>query len=170
MSVTLNTSGLAATQYTGAINVAPTGYQAGTITLNLTVNPSSGSGGGGGTGNATNIGAMYPNQYAASITALGENHYYFIPSATQAAIEIDMLSTDWTTHQDIIISPSQQPLCVNFPYVYNGSMMGPVFWYGFIPTSNQTVTINKTVTAGTIVYITVCNRSNITGGFKLYWE
>jgi hypothetical protein len=120
----------------------------------------------GGGGNAINIGAKYPpNVYVGSIAANGENHYYFVLDQNVYAVEIDMLTADWATNQDVIVSTVRQPACSDITAKY---AFGPTFWYGPNSSSNETVTLGPNVAAGTI-YVTVCNRSARTGQFKLYW-
>ncbi len=115
---------------------------------------------------AVNIGAKYPpNVYTGSIPANGENHYYFVLGQSAYAVEVDMLTADWGTNQDLIVSAVRQPLCSDIVGRYAN---GPIFWYGPGSNSNETVTIGPNVAPGTI-YVTVCNRSATTGKFKLYW-
>ena len=101
------------------------------------------------------------------ILPLGTQQFYIKLDLDVASLRITMITADWIINNDLIASTFRQPTKDDFVGRYKN---GPDFWYGPVGTSNETLTINKVMDAGTIVYITVINRSNVSGKFKLYWN
>jgi len=82
-----------------------------------------------------------------------------------SALVVNMSSTDWSTGQSVIIGLSP----VTCSQIVGRGQFGPTMWSGGATPSNFIVTASSAFTAGQTVYISVCNRSNYTGGFKITW-
>ena len=117
-------------------------------------------------GAAINMGAS-STWKSYSIPALGEQHYYLaLDKNITSSLMLNMSSNDWATNQDIIMSPSVQPKCSDMTLRYDS---GPTYWYGPVSSSNESVSIAGRYSAGKIFYVTICNRSNMTGAFQMKW-
>lgn len=102
-----------------------------------------------------------------TIAANGENNYYFtLPGNVASSVTVSMLSADWATNQDLIVGLTQ-PKCSDITGRYSMGTNG--FWYGPVASSNETLTLYKSFSAGTTLYVAVCNRSATTGKYTLKW-
>lgn len=167
MTVTFNTSALAAGSYNGSISVIPAGYGAQTISVSITV-----STGGGGSGTDMTITGHQPSYLTnQSVAALGAANYYAIMPQTYSKVTVYLESQDWdATDMDLIISNVRQPACSEI--VRGGWSAGTngVWYASSIGRSNETVFIRTTIPAGTTIYATVCNfTSGLSGKFRLSW-
>ena len=116
------------------------------------------------------------------IKASAEKQFFFRLPRDTNDIRVTMSSADWASNCDLIVSPSTQPKTKD---VVGRSGNGPIFWFGFIGTSNESITIRRSNSAiggtvigasqhdfyaGSVIYVTVVNRSLSPGKIRLYWN
>lgn len=102
-----------------------------------------------------------------SIDGLGFREFHIKILDPIKKLSVSMITADWVSNNDLIISPVRQPKVAD---IIGRSRSGPDFWYGPTGTSNESLTMVKDLPQGSFVYITVINRSNTDGKFKLYWN
>ncbi|HET6516490.1 MAG TPA: hypothetical protein VFG09_15155 [Thermodesulfovibrionales bacterium] len=149
--------------YTVSFNVMDSLAAQAANSVSFNVNQS----GGGNTGGATLL-AEGP-KVSMQIAASGENDFYFTLNRAVSMVQVYITTMDWQTNQDLLVSDVAQPSCS----VAVGSYSlppSPAPWYVVTASSNETVSIRKSFSAGTTIYVTVCNRSNTAGSYAIYWK
>ena len=114
------------------------------------------------------LGAIYPHTTNVTVNAGGAVYYQFDTEAASTRIRLNMTTTDWTGDLDLMSSNVKSPTCDQFPA---RGVTVPGLWYSaVVGTTNEAISMNIVSPAGTIVYVTVCNRTAKAAGGKLYWS
>lgn len=167
MTVTFNTAGLAASTYSGTIQVTPAGYAPQNISVTVTV-----STGGGSAINMTTSGRLPSYLNNQTVSGNGSANYYAVTDNNYAKVTVYLESLDWdATDMDLIISNVRQPQCSEIVRGTWSAGTNGVWFNSLVGRSNETVFIRSAIPAGTTIYATVCNFTpSITGKFRISWS
>jgi hypothetical protein len=106
-----------------------------------------------------------------SVPSLGSNAFCFTLNRNLYMAQVYITTMDWQTNQDVLVSDQGQPSCDQHLSQYGYNLPpNAAPWYVVTASSNETVSVSKTFTAGTTIYATVCNRTNSTGNYAIYWK
>ena len=124
---------------------------------------------GSGLPQTIDLGAPYPKTTGASVAAGSAAYYHFYTTNASKIISLQMTTTDWVGNLDVIASNVASPTCdqIDDSLRYSSGTGG--LWYGPVGTSNESLGLSGTWPAGTLIYVTVCNRTITKAGAKLYW-
>ncbi|MFH2028534.1 MAG: hypothetical protein ABIJ08_05320 [Nanoarchaeota archaeon] len=117
--------------------------------------------------------AVYPDVKKDSIPARGVKNYYFKLDEAVSNIIVMLVSLDWTTDQDFIMSKKQQPTLEVYNQVRSQNISrdpSATYWFAFGKGAMEKVTLPGVGgNVGDIFYVTVFNVSDRQGSYQIYW-
>jgi len=124
-----------------------------------------------------NIGSDFytvsPNVMIDNIPANGMKFYYFKLNKAVSNLGIVLISLDWTTDQDYIVSKKIQPTLEVYKQVRSQVVSrdpNATYWFNFtMGTAEKLILPGVGGVAGDIFYVTVFNVSNQQGRYQIYW-
>jgi hypothetical protein len=113
---------------------------------------------------------IYPEVLGETIPPLASQNYYADIIQDTSLVDFQITTRDWSTNQDMIVSDVDYPTCNQ---VVGGSCLsnrgcGPP-WYSIKGGNDEIITVNKFFSAGQRLYVTICNKDNISGEFAIFW-
>ncbi|MBF0502290.1 MAG: hypothetical protein HQM09_19270 [Candidatus Riflebacteria bacterium] len=115
------------------------------------------------------LGGPYPKTTGVGLAPGESAYYHFYTDKAANMISIQMTTADWTGDLDLMASNVKPP--TSDQIVSRSSMGANGLWYGpVVGTTNESLGMKIAAPAGTIIYVTVCNRSKTRATAKLYWS